>query len=369
MKEKIKQLIRYHHIKAWYEKYERILMPATLVLGVIIDSITFASIDIYYSFLLLGIYLAIASLALLFLNAYEADRISKRFAVIRYLRLVMPLIIQFTFGALLSGTFVFYLFSGSVFVSWPFILLMVVLMVSNDVFRHYYLRPGVQLPVFFFILFSCISIVLPFVFHSIDVRFFILGGLVSLLLGYLYVRLLTRIVPTLRPRRPGFMAAILVVLVAVNSLYFLNLIPPIPLVLREAAVAHDIKNGGSGYTLQVEKQPWWAPVAQRQVFHKDPLSRVFVYTAIFAPKALNTTIVHHWQQYDEVSKEWITKDRLPFVITGGKQSGFRGFSRKTTVPAGEWRVDVETERGQVLGRVRFTVVAINEKPPLLTVTK
>ena len=152
MKEKIKQLIRYHHIRALYLKYERLLLPGTLVLGVIVDWLTFTNIDIRTTFILLGVYLVIAGGIIIYLNIYDAGRIPTN-AFFRYLRLAAPLIIQFTFGALLSGSFIFYFFSGSVLVSWPLFVILVFLMVANDVFREYYLRPVVQLGVYFFILF------------------------------------------------------------------------------------------------------------------------------------------------------------------------------------------------------------------------
>jgi hypothetical protein len=46
-------------------------------------------------------------------------------------------------------------------------------------------------------------------------------------------------------------------------------------------------------------------------------------------------------------------------VQGGRREGFRTFSRKTAFPSdsvGRWSVDVTTESGQLIGRLRFRVV-------------
>ena len=46
-------------------------------------------------------------------------------------------------------------------------------------------------------------------------------------------------------------------------------------------------------------------------------------------------------------------------VQGGRRDGFRTFSRKTAFPddsVGRWTVDVTTESGQLIGRLRFRVV-------------
>lgn len=38
-----------------------------------------------------------------------------------------------------------------------------------------------------------------------------------------------------------------------------------------------------------------------------------------------------------------------------RNEGFRGFTKKENIFPGKWRVDIKTERDQVVGRVRFDV--------------
>ena len=368
MKEKIKQLIRYEKIKQWYIDYERVLLPATLVTGVIIDSLTFTRIHVTSAFALLFVYTLLVGACILFVQAYDA-RIIRQRLIWRYVRLAMPLIIQFFFGALLSGIFIFYIFSGTIFVSWPFFLLLVLLMVGNDVFREYYLKFPVQMSVYFFILFGLSSIVLPFVTHRIGIVPFVGAAVVSALLFMGYVALLNWIVPTTKTYIRMLIVMSSTIILILHGAYLIKIIPPIPLALRSAYVAHDVARSGGAYTITKDSEHFLEKLTPTQSIAIDPGERVYVYTAIFAPNKFSTQIIHHWRQYDDQTGAWVTRDRLTFSLTGARQQGFRGFSVKSTVPYGKWRVDVETPNGQVLGRVRFRVVEKREQPVLETVVE
>jgi len=77
-------------------------------------------------------------------------------------------------------------------------------------------------------------------------------------------------------------------------------------------------------------------------------------TAIYAPAGLRQPVQHVWRQEGRI----INVVRLT-PVQGGRREGFRTFSRKTSFPAspaGRWVVDVMTESGQLIGRMRFRVV-------------
>ena len=67
-------------------------------------------------------------------------------------------------------------------------------------------------------------------------------------------------------------------------------------------------------------------------------------------------------------KEWISASRISFPIRGGREEGYRGFSQKSNVFPGSWRVYVETKDGQIIGRIRFDVVAGSPPLPLIETT-
>lgn len=367
MKEKIKQWMRYHALQRWFGRYERWLMPATLVFGVAADAVTFATIDTLTSFILFGVYAVLAGAMIAYQHAYDADRIPK-YSSFRYLRLATPLVIQFAFGALLSGSFVFYFFSGTIVVSWPFIAILVVLMISNDVFRRQYLKPVVQVSVYFFILFSLSAIILPFAFSAFGPGIFLLSGGVSVIIIAIFLFFLEQLTRR-RIARRQIMISLTVIFIVIHGLYFLQVIPPIPLALRDAEVAHNIVRSEGAYTLSVEDESIWQKFFPGKTIRVVNGGRVYVYTAIFAPENLTTDIIHHWQYFDESKSAWVTRDRLSFPLTGGARRGYRGYSFKTSIAPGRWRVDVETPRGQVLGRVRFSIRNTATAPDTHTIRK
>ncbi len=343
-------------------------MPATLVFGVLLDAFTFQNINITSTFILLGIYFAIASGTLVWMQAYDAHRLP-HYRAFEYLRLLSPLVVQLTYGALLSGVFIFYFFSGTFFVSWLLLALLVLLMVSNDVFKKYYSRITIQLGVYYFILFTLSTIFVAFATQSLSAKVFVIAGVSSLVFMFGFAELLMFANKDIQKFRIRVASTILTLFVFLNALYFAKLIPPIPLSIREMSLAHSIEKNASGYTVSVEPRTWWQKLFQTEVFHKSSGESVYVYTAIFAPGKLQTKIIHEWKYFDETKKEWVNKSDLSFVLTGGRSQGFRGFSFKNNVPAGKWRVYVKTANGQVLGRMSFVVESVDQKSDLSEQTK
>ena len=106
-----------------------------------------------------------------------------------------------------------------------------------------------------------------------------------------------------------------------------------------------------------------------QTVHVAPGEKVYAYNAIFAPANLKTTIVHDWQFYDAARKTWVSESKLSFSINGGRKEGYKGYSWQSNLMPGSWRVYVKNQRGQVLGIVRFTVVAVSTPVTLEKVTR
>jgi hypothetical protein len=76
-------------------------------------------------------------------------------------------------------------------------------------------------------------------------------------------------------------------------------------------------------------------------------------TAIRAPLGVHERLYHVWRQDGEV------RDRIPLTIDGGREQGFRTWSRKHNFgddPRGTWTCAVETGLGQSLGE-RAIVIA------------
>jgi hypothetical protein len=349
---KLRETKAYQRVTAWTKRHERYWIPLMLVGGLSGDVIQFSALNVHEKFAIQAVYVVVACGSLLLLNRPDAEQVRG----LRTLRLVAPFLHQFAVGGLLSTALLFYWFSGTVSVSWPILLIVAAFMLSNEFLRAHFLRPSVQVGVLSFCLFSLASILFSFTFRSFEPATFVGAGLSSLAFMIGFVFLLARVAR--RQDRVRVWAGIVgAVFVLMNAAYFLNVIPPIPLSIRTAGIYHDVRRAGNDYALTGEDEPWWQRFLPGQTVHVAPGDSLFAYTAVFAPADLSTTIVHRWQYQDSSTRAWVTKAVISFPIDGGRQDGYRGFTRMSHLLPGAWRVSVETTRGQVLGRIPFTVAA------------
>lgn len=356
-------------IKQFYKGNERIMVPIMLVVGVIADFITFRTIKIESAFVILIIYWLFSGASIGFLHHRRSGGLVNDNKLIIFYNALAPLVIQFTFGALLSASLVFYWFSGALSISWPFIFLIAVLMIANEAFREQYMRPVVQLGVYYFATFSLLTLMLPYLFNSISGWIFVFAGVVSLLVMFLYVFFLLYRYAHIQERMKRVVIVTLGLYALMNILYFTNLIPPIPLSLMDAGIYHSMIKVSGNYIVQAETENLFERIIPGQTLHVVPQDSLFVFSSVFAPFDLETTIEHEWQYFDGAKKKWITSDRLSFFVSGGRENGYRGYSKKANLSAGLWRVNVQTERGQVIGRVRFHVKTVEDEVDVIELQK
>jgi hypothetical protein len=146
------------------------------------------------------------------------------------------------------------------------------------------------------------------------------------------------------------------VFVIFNILYFTNIIPPVPLSLKFKAVYHSVTKITEGqYRAVYEENPWYSLRKRSRTLHSSGSGPVYVFTSVYAPVDFTTSINHEWQSFNEESRRWVTSDTISLSVSGGRDGGFRGFSKKTNIVNGSWRVVVRTKQNQVLGYVYFKI--------------
>lgn len=349
------QMIResraYMRVQTFFKRYERWFMPAMLIGGTATDAVQFHFLQVQTTFLISGIYAVIcaACMVLMSMTFSESQRVG------RYVQLAAPFLQQFTLGALLSTSLLFYWFSGTIAVSWPLIGIVALLMVSNEVFRDIVKKPVVQVSMLYFSLFALSATLAAYVFNSLSPLVFVAGGVASLLViaGFLIIFLRAGKLFTQQKR---MWLAVTGVFAFMNICYFLNVIPPIPLSLRDTGLYYSLTRAGGEYIWEGEEETWLDRLIPGQTLHIVAGDPLYVYTAIYAPSDLTATMVHRWERYDTEERRWLVADRLSFAVIGGREEGFRGYSVKRSLGEGKWRVTVETDRGQVLGRIGFRIV-------------
>jgi len=354
-------------LAAWYMRY---ISPLSLVAGFILDTLFLAKrVDLLLTNALLFSYLVISATAILLINLIQTGRIRYPFAL-KALPL-LPVVAQFAFGGLFSAYLSLYSRSADVAVSWIFVLALAGLILLNERFAHFYSRFNVQVPIYFTVLFSFLIFFLPVIFHRIGPYMFLLSGVVSIILIAALWRLLSKIMPeVVKENQRQVVRTIAAIFVTFNVLYFTGAIPPLPLALKGAGVTHAvIRDEGYTYRMLSERLPWWQKYLNyAPVYHRSPGESIYVWSAIFAPSDLSTRVLHEWQRYDEASRSWETQNTVGFLVVGGRDGGYRGYSEKQIGETGKWRVNVITEYGQLIGRITFTLVDVAAAPPLVEIT-
>ena len=347
---------RFERWMARHPALRRNLSLAMFVTGFVWDSVTLNRIDHLLDNLVLLAYLAVlAGMIVLVLRAQAGALASERLrGFARHYRFIL----QFFLGGLLAKYVVFYFKSASWTRTSVFLALLVVLLIGNQFFDHRLDNPNLLAVLFFFCLLSFLAFFLPVITSRIDPALFIASGLVSLALSL-----------ALFAAAPGpvFRKAAICIAVTyaiVNSLYFANLIPPVPLALQSAGIFHGVKRVGEGYEVEHVPAPWYRFWRRWD----DPFllaagESAYCYSAIFAPRGIRVPVRHRWSRWDARSG-WVETDTIRFEVVGGREGGFRGFTRKNLVDPGPWRVELETERGQILGRVDFRIMRVESHAPL-----
>ncbi|KKW18311.1 MAG: hypothetical protein UY60_C0015G0009 [Parcubacteria group bacterium GW2011_GWB1_50_9] len=347
------------------EWYERRLAPVAFVIGFIFDSITFTRVDFLFDHVILIGHLLIAASGIVLVNAYAQGRLREEFMA-RFV-LFYPLAIQFSFGALFSGFTVLFVRSGSFAGSWLFLVFLALILVGNEFFRERYKRFIFHIGIYFVALFSYAIIAIPVLLRDIGPWIFVLSGIASILAIAFLAAILAFVAPAIiRENRFRLMGAIGGVYLLFNLFYFTNIIPPIPLVLKHLEIYHSLERLDNGkYRLEYEDAPWYRPWSGTDpIFRWVRGTKAIAFSAVFAPADINTKIVHRWLYYDEAAGAWVERNIIGFTMKGGRDTGYRGYSEKEAITPGKWRVEVRTERGELLGRTTFEVIETTAPPKL-----
>jgi len=354
--------IGYYVFNQWIKRYERYLTAGALIFGFIFDSFTLTQIDFLYENVVIVGYLFLG-MATILISALSA-RGKLHGALFERVGLLAPIVLQFSFGGLFSAFLVFFSRSASLLASWPFIFVLVGILIGNEFFKERYQRFSFQILVWYVALYLYIVLVLPVIVKSIGFGVFFASGVLALGIVALFIKILKKLTPSLMhelARAPYY--AMLLCFVVMNALYLFNIIPPFPLALKDAGPYELVVRSEDGeYVRKHTELSWYAEWFFRDLLVIAPGGSAYFFTAIFLPSNLNTVIVHHWQRYDEVANEWIDVATPSFSMRGGRIGGYRGYTWVDSVVAGLWRVRVETPRGQLLGRETFRIILSDVVP-------
>jgi Protein of unknown function (DUF2914). len=337
--------------------------------GVTYDTVTLTRIDRLLDNLILLLYLVLLGSLIVLKGRTDFGKIhfalgtEKARHFLARVEPYYPMAIQFLLGGLFSAYTIFYSQSASLTTTAVFFALLVVLLVGNEFLHDRLSNLKLLVSLYALVGFCFFTFFLPVLTGIMNWIMVVLGAMLSLALALRVLELVYQ-GQTGRSRMEAVKAglpAVAVVAILV-AFYFLNWIPPVPLSLKLGGIYHQVEKVDGAYHLTFEKPAWYQVMKRSDnPFHGE--GPAYCFTAVFAPVDLKTTVYHRWQYRmgtpgkPAETANFSTTDRIPIRISGGREGGYRGYTSKQHVPPGEWRVDVETEDGRVIGRVRFRVEA------------
>lgn len=353
-------------IRTLVQKYKHRLPTIALVVGFVVDLITFRTLDLFYAQIILATHLTIVACSIIVLALPWRGGGN---SVARTVHTWLPILQQYSTGNLLSAFLVLYSASGSFAQSWIFFALLAVAIVANETIRLQKYRLPFQTSLFFLNLLLFVALSLPITLGAISTVTFLLSLVMGAVVFQVFRWVLALASPeTSAKHRTSMSRGAQFVLVALTVLYFLNVIPPIPLSLKVADFYHSVVRVGEGYEVTDEPRSWaetFFSITPKPLRVPEGGDTYF-FSAVFAPAEVGTSIVHQWEYFDPERGVWVPKTKTRFPIVGGRSEGYRGFSFTEDPVPGVWRVSVETARGQVVGRAQVRVVRVENPVPVTT---
>ncbi len=327
------------------------------VAGFLWDVFTLNRIDNPVDNLILGSYLLMAGVSLVVSHGLSTRKIQHAF--LQKYPAIWNYAVQFFLGGLFSSYVVYYFRSTTISSTLFFILLMIVLLIANEFLPRRLGNVYLQTALFTIAAFSYFIYLIPVLIKKMGMLVFLGSGLASLLLVMVLIAMLVKITNAeVEFSRKRLWMASGSVYAGILILYFLNLIPPIPLAAKELGAYIGFERTANGYNMQeadmgiMNKIRFW-----EETVPFDANRTVYVFASVFAPTGMEFGIVHHWQRFNDRTDSWESVDRINYRAIGGRDGGYRGVSQKSALTHGLWRVDIEDERGFIVARMRMRLVS------------
>lgn len=269
-------------------------------------------------------------------------------------------VMHFFLGTLLNAFMVFYFRASSGILAFLFLIALAAIIVANELPRFRSRGPIVRVMLLSFAMTSYLAYLLPVLWGALHSWQYVIAVLLGSAGTYGLWRLFTRFTHDVnwtlkRAVYPG-----LVMQGVLLSLYFLRVIPPVPLSLKHIGVYSSVgsvkdEKGHKHYELAYQPAPFWEFWAKQSDTWVGPVgSKPFVFVRIFAPTKFQDQVRFAWE-YDDPDRGWTPRGN-PFTtaLSGGGEEGYRTYANSTMSKAGKYRVRVLTNDDREIGRKTFT---------------
>lgn len=341
----------------FYEKHQQYAMVVFFLGGLLLDILLLERIDSTAVMVQHVLYLFVVGL-LLVMEVLESQ--GKLFLP-QYLQKIWRYrdeAVHFLLGALLSAFAIFYFLSASLLNTFLFFGVLIFLLVANELPQFRNLGLSIRFVLFTVCLCSFLGYLVPIVWGSVGALPFVVALLLSAVLIHLICMFLEKRLGNTEFLRLRIARPAQSVVVIFMALYILQLIPPVPLSLKNIGIYHNVKKTSAGYEVSHE-QPWWIFWRSGdQHFVAQTGDKIYCFFSVFSPTGFQDQVKVRWLYKGK--KGWSSSDAIPVKITGGRDQGFRGVTTKENYQEGTWQVRVETQDGREIGRLSFEVTKAKE---------
>jgi hypothetical protein len=342
--------------------------PVFFFSGVTYDTLTLTRIDRLQDNLLLLIYLLLLGVLIVLTGrlgiepAPEREQLATFSPFVRWVlrvRPYYPMAAQFLLGGLFSAYAIFYSRSATLTSTAIFFALLVVLLVGTEFLRDRLSSLRLLVSLYALVCFAFFTFFLPVMTGYMNAAIFLVGAALSAVVTFRVVQLIYRNNPDHSKREVvGVTAPAFTLIGLLVGFYFLNWIPPVPLSMKFGGMYREVQKQDDRFALSFDRE--WYQVWKRSQSPFPADEPIYCFTAVFAPVALNTTVYHHWYFRANSDRPFTHADKIPIKIAGGREGGYRAYTFKQRLDPGDWRVDVETEDGRVVGQVSVEVAERGE---------
>ena len=221
-------------VKVYLNKHKKRISPALFLGGFIFDIFTLTQVDLLFDNMILLGHLLIITLSIWLIHLGKREQVFSNW--IERLIIFAPFTLVFSFGGVLSGYVIFYTKSASFFSNWPFLIALYLLFISSEYIFNKYQQTIFQVAMWYAATLSFMIFFIPVVIRSVGPWVFLHSNLVSIIVGWFFVHVLIK---AYNPTR-GYLAIIKALFVFISlgfiGLYFTNIIPPIPLSVKESGI-------------------------------------------------------------------------------------------------------------------------------------
>jgi hypothetical protein len=359
------QIIK-EQIGTYKRRYNKYLPAAFFVSGFLFDAVMLERIDNLFSIVQQTFYLLIV-IQLLKLKILESGGVWQAPKWLSRVWRYSGEALNFFLGTLLNFYMLFYFVSSSLAVSSLFLLIVFGLLVLNESPRFQERSLQIKSVLLSVALFSFLFIIVTLAFGCVGYLPFTLSLSIGVLLFYFLYRFFkTKSLQSINLKHtliyPPIGVAILLLL-----LYVFKILPPIPLSIEHIGIYHQIEKisdpvtGESHFKMSYNRSKWKFWQHGDQTFKSLPGDKIYCFVRVFAPANFKDKIYFHWLKKNR--SDWLSTDRIPNEINGGREAGYRGYSIKSNYEPGEWRIQVETENGHEIGRINFSVEPADSGEP------